>query len=136
MLFRSPRCSSFALASAPGESRTAAPALSKKMCIRDRLKSWEYMIATTKLKVSSVSEMMTNSAVLRSPMVSRDVYKRQACRSIKESVLGRYPLIPLFGICLLYTSSAYLTIYISFSRVFRIARYAWLCIGQPAAFSL
>ena len=33
-----------------------------------RLKSWEYMIATTKLKVSSVSEMMTNSAVFRSPM--------------------------------------------------------------------
>ena len=35
--------------------------------------SWEYMIATTKLKVSSVSEMMTNSAVFRSPMVSSSI---------------------------------------------------------------
>ena len=33
----------------------------------------EYMIATTKLKVSSVSEMMTKRAVLRSPSVSSSI---------------------------------------------------------------
>ncbi len=46
-----------------------SPVITSSALSQSRLKSWEYIIDTTKLKVASVSEIITNNAVF--PLADR-----------------------------------------------------------------
>ena len=80
-------------------------------------------VKPTQRRVSDMVAQFANEAAARAMVEGGEaaISVRSACSFVLQRIRK---------------SSAYLTIYISFNLVFRIARYAWLCIGQPAAFSL